>query len=261
MIYIYPIGDFCNMLFHIASIYALAKDNGDELCLLNIEDKINSLINDTRGNDLTHAAKYKYIFNRISTANGHVSDVVNHPFQYTPIPYKKGHQYFGYFQSEKYFKHRRDEILELFRPDEEFHADIDKYSHLFGNISLHVRRNEYVRLYSSIHPPQTIEYYQNALSYLPEDMIVVIFSDDLKWCKENFIGERYVFINEIDYISLYLMSKMKHNIIANSTFSWWGAWLSEYEDKMVIAPKRWFGNNVPVGTNDADIIPENWIRI
>ncbi|GAG88297.1 unnamed protein product, partial [marine sediment metagenome] len=72
-----------------------------------------------------------------------------------------------------------------------------------------------------------------------------------------FIGDRFVFIDEIDYISLYVMSKMKHHIIANSSFSWWGAWLSEYDNKIVIAPEVW----VNTREDTSDVIPNNWIKI
>ena len=89
-------------------------------------------------------------------------------------------------------------------------------------------------------------------------MQVVIFSDDLSWCKQNFVGERYIFINEIDYISLYLMTKMKYHINANSSFSWWGAWLSE--DNNAIVPKEWFAKTVAF-YSDKDIYPDDWKKI
>ena len=136
-----------------------------------------------------------------------------------------------------------------------FSFEINKYQNIFGNISLHVRRKDYVG--SPIFGTVGLDYYQNALLQLPQDMQVVVFSDDLKWCRENFIGGRFLFIDDNDYVVLYLMSKMKHHIIANSTFSWWGAWLSEYQDKIVIAPKVWFGTDIPY----ADIVPENWIKL
>jgi hypothetical protein len=258
MIYIHPVGGLGNMFFHIASIWSLAKDHDDELCLLNINKKINDLINDSRC-DLKHAADYKYIFDRFKCIEGNVNQSIEYPFKYCLLEYKNEHEYRGYFQCEEYFKHRRIEILNLFKPAIENLEEINKYSDLFGNISLHVRRGDYVKMYPEIHIPQTIEYYNNALSLLPNDMKVLIFSDDIKWCRENFIGERYVFIDEIDYISIYLMSKMNHHIIANSSFSWWGAWLSEYENKIIIAPKNWFGSRKI--NLDADLIPKNWIRI
>ena len=94
----------------------------------------------------------------------------------------------------------------------------------------------------------------------------LVFSDDIKWCKENFIGDKFLFIEEDrDYIELFLMSQCNHNIIANSSFSWWGAWLNKNENKIVVAPSKWFGENSEYikqeGINDKDILPKSWIKI
>ena len=248
MIYNYPVGGIGNILFQIASIWTLGKDNNDELCLLNINKITNDLIINNRGN-------INYLLNRFPNVNYEINNKIKHLFQYTPIQYKKDHEYIGYFQCEKYFKHRRKEILELFKPTNEHKIILNNYKGLFNNISLHVRHGDYYG-HPEIHLIQTIEYYQKAISRLPNDLKILVFSDDLRWCKQNFIGDRYVFIDEIDYISLYLMSKMKHNIIANSSFSWWGAWLSENDDKTVISPQKWFGTNIPYD----DIVPENWLK-
>jgi hypothetical protein len=253
MIYLHPIGGLGNMFFQIASIWTLAKDNCDDLYLLNVEDNIIHLIKDK---NRKQAVKYEYFFNRFSVKNDYIDNKLQYPFYYIPLIYKTEYEYLGYFQCEKYFKHRRIEILELFKPTEKINSEINKYKNLFSNISVHVRRGDYVN--AIVNVTQPIEYYRNALAQLPNDLKVLIFSDDLKWCKENFIGDRYVFIDEIDYISIYLMSKMKYHVIANSSFSWWSAWMSEYDDKIIITPKMWFGKNT---VYDGDLIPENWIRI
>ena len=253
MIYINPVGGLGNMLFHIASIWTLAKDNGDDLCLLNIDEKINVL-----ARYYQHNAP-KYIFNRLHQINGNAPYQIKYPFQHIPLEYKNEHEYIGFFQCEEYFKHKRNEILELFRPADEFIERIEEYSHLFNNISLHVRRGENVG--SPIHIPPSTEYYLNAISILPKDMSIIIFSDDLEWCRENFIDDRYVFIDDEDYIVIHLMSMMKHHIIANSTFSWWGAWMSEHHDKKVIAPEKWFGGKLLNQDIEMNIIPSDWIRL
>ena len=254
MIYVHPIGGMANMMFHIATIWTLAKDNNDILVLLDIDKKINNLIHDGRIN-LDHANDYKYLFDRFPQITNYSPNKIGFAFEELNIPYIPNREYVGYFQSEEYFKHRRSEILELFKPAESFIGKINAYSNLFNNISLHVRRNDYVKLYPEIHIPQQMEYYNEALSLLPQDKKVLIFSDDLPWCYENFIGDRFIFIKELDYISMYLMSKMKYHIIANSSFSWWGAWLGESEK--VIAPKKWFGNDL----NYENIVPKNWLKI
>jgi len=252
MIYIHPIGGLGNSFFNIASIWTLAKDSDDELCLLNIDEKIRFL-KQRHGRE---ALNYQYIFNRFQIKNGGASRIIEYPFKYVPLTYHNETEYIGYYQCEKYFKHRRDEIVELFKPTDEIIEKVNEYSHLFGEACLHVRRGDYVG--SRVNIPQTINYYYSALELIPEDMKMLVFSDDLNWCKERFVGDRFEFIDEMDYISLYLMMKMKHNIIANSSFSWWGAWMSEYDDKTIIAPKKWFGENT---VYDGDLVPENWIRI
>jgi TFIIF-interacting CTD phosphatase-like protein len=98
------------------------------------------------------------------------------------------------------------------------------------------------------------------MKYFESNAHFVIFSDDIQYCKNNFSNIKNVsFIEDKDYIELLLMSKMDGAIIANSTFSWWGAWLNSNPNKIVIAPKKWFGDRCDL--NESDIIPSNWIRL
>ena len=88
----------------------------------------------------------------------------------------------------------------------------------------------------------------------------LVFSDDIDWCKGVFRGDRFTFIEgEKDYIDLYIMSQCKNNIIANSTFSWWGAWLNKNKNKKIVAPKKWFGSLI--SHNTKDLIPKEWIKV
>ena len=103
-----------------------------------------------------------------------------------------------------------------------------------------------------------MEYYSQAMKHFP-DTNFIVFSDDIQWCKENFKGEEFTFIEEDDYIELYLMSMCRHNIIANSSFSWWGSYLNQNEDKIVIAPSKWFGTDGRLKTEN--IYGEGWIVI
>jgi hypothetical protein len=255
MIYIHPVGGLGNFLFHIAAIWSLAKDNNDDLCLLDVDAKIKIMKRDEIWN-APHADDYRFLFNRFPNKNGIVVQQLHYPFIYAPLVYRPEYEYCGYFQSEKNFNHRRNDILKLFGHPIEFEGRINKYSHLFGNISIHVRRGNYL-YYPNIHPQQSMDYYNTAISMLPTDLKILIFSDDIPWCRENFIGDKFVFIDEIDYISLYVMSKMKYHIITNSSFSWWGAWLSVYDDKIVIAPKKWLGDGIE---DTKDLIPDSWIK-
>ena len=204
-------------------------------------------------------------------------------FHYKKITYSPGIHLNGYFQSEKYFVNNREQILDVFRVSDTDNEFIQKtFGHLLKGttVSLHIRRGDYtLPQYSSHHPVQSIEYYKTAMSHFDDDVNYLIFSDDIEWAKENFKGDNINFItkttisgNDVmttldiskggwpDYIEMYLMSMCDHNIIANSSFSWWGAWLNENPNKIVIAPKKWFGPAYQ-GINDNDIVPETWIRI
>lgn len=151
---------------------------------------------------------------------------------------------FGYFQSEKYFKHIEDEIRKDFTFKEELSTDCEQFFNMnfLGSkvISLHIRRGDYVT--NSNHPVQTLEYYKEALSKFPNDLPVLVFSDDFEWCDEQemFNSDRfYLSEGSASDADLYMMSLCNYHIIANSSFSWWGAWLAKSEK--TIAPTNWFG--------------------
>ena len=163
----------------------------------------------------------------------------------------------GYFQTEKYFKHIEDEI----RSDFTFKEDLLELCKSFiyeDTISLHIRRGDYV--HNPNHPVQPISYYEQALAELPE-LPVIIFSDDSEWCKEQelFSDDRFMVAegNSTD-CDLCLMSLCKCHIIANSSYSWWGAWLANSEK--VIAPKNWFGGDC-VNKETKDMYCEGWISL
>jgi hypothetical protein len=170
----------------------------------------------------------------------------------------------GYFQTEKYFKHIEDEIRQDFtfkdailNPCKEMMWQMD------FPIALHVRRTDYITN-SANHPPCTLEYYKNALEHFDDDRQVIVFSDDPAWCKEQelFSDDRFMISeNEDNRIDLCLMSLCSDYIIANSTFSWWGAWLSVNKDKKVIAPIQWFGTGYTKDHNTKDVTPNGWTRI
>ena len=146
-------------------------------------------------------------------------EYMDHP--YKEIPYHKHQKWYGYFQTEKYFKDQRDKLIDLFKPTEEQSTYIyNKYKNLLSSncVSLHIRRGDYVHL-KHLHPLLSSEYYTKALDLLKPFDNVLVFSDDISWCKENF-DKSYEFISEDDCIELYLMSQCTNNIIANSSFSW-----------------------------------------
>jgi len=188
----------------------------------------------------------------------------------------------GFFQSEKYFKHVEDELREDYtfkkewlEPCQEFMSQFDGEEVIF----IHVRRGDpnladkrgfkwaYVNLQDQ-HPVQPLEYYEEALKRFSEDAPVLVFSDSIDWCKEQniFKTDRFMFSEPEDkyddgalvpYVDLCLMSLCSHAIIANSSMSWWGAWLQTNPNKKVIAPKMWFGS--AYGFHDTkDLYCQGW---
>ena len=172
----------------------------------------------------------------------------------------------GFWQSEKYFAKWANQIrsdLKMKAPEDEQNL---KYLVRIQNtnaVSIHVRRGDYVE--NSTHPLCKIGYYEDAIAIIrekvPEPMFF-IFSDDTDWVHANLsINDNCCIIEhnkQNGTADMYLMSQCKHHIIANSSFSWWGAWLNESSDKIVIAPQKWF-YNTSIDTND--LIPERWISI
>jgi hypothetical protein len=164
----------------------------------------------------------------------------------------------GYFQSEKYFKSIEDELRSVdfvFKNNiqEDCQEIVEEYT---GSIALHIRRNDYVT--NPSHPLQNNQYYSDALEQFPQDLPVLVFSDDIEWCKkqELFSEDRFL-ISETEnpYFDLYIMSQCAYHIICNSTFSWWGAWLAN--SKNVIAPKNWFSGDC-INHNTKDLYLPHW---
>jgi hypothetical protein len=235
-------GGLGNQLFQIATTIALAIKNNDETCF--------DIDNHRIGLQGKNASNYKSnVYRKLN--NGiinNISNIYNETgFHYSKIPYKESLKIVGYFQSEKYFIDYRDEILNLFEPNENIITYINsKYGDILTKktCSLHVRRGDYLN-FSDNHPPLQLKYYQDAIKNFDSDTLFLVFSDDINWCKTVFIGNNFIFIeNEEDYIDLYIMSLCKNNIIANSSFSWWGSWLNKNKDKKIIAPSKWFGEKL-----------------
>jgi len=176
------------------------------------------------------------------------------------IGLQDGDGLWGYWQSEKYFKDFESEIKDLFSPTDEIVDYINsKYGDILENsVSIHSRRGDYL-VKPQYHPTCGMEYYNSAISHFGHRKNFLVFGDDLNWLIDNF-DDNFHIIQETDVIDLYIMSMCTDNIIANSTFSWWGAWLNSNEDKKVIAPKQWFGSAAS-GHNTKDLIPNSWITI
>jgi hypothetical protein len=176
----------------------------------------------------------------------------------------------GYFQSEKYFVKYRDNLRKEFT----FHeAPSERNAALLNEIkngttlSIHVRRGDYVTLSSAsvFHGCMNETYYSDSISrmleMIPEINLCCVFSDDIEWARQHItsaVKTLFVDWNKKGSEDLRLMMNCTHHIIANSSFSWWGAWLSEKEHSKIIAPAKWFAD---ANASDMDIVPERWIRI
>jgi hypothetical protein len=252
-------GGLGNILFPAATAYSYSIDN-------NYDFKTN---NGHSGYLHTNPKHYlDSIFKNFETLSEIPSVVVHeeNSFTFKQIPTHEGLDIFlsGYYQSEKYFAKNENKINSLILSDfDRFGLANDKFNALFNCddtvVSLHVRRGSYLKL-KDHHTNLSLEYYKKALS-LVDHTKVLIFSDEIEYCRENFIDKKYFFhYSEDDLLDLYLMSLCHNNIIANSTYSWWGAWLNKNKNKKIIAPKKWFGpSNSHFDTKD--LIPESWIKI
>jgi hypothetical protein len=175
----------------------------------------------------------------------------------------------GLWQSPLYFAKYQDEIRKIFTIKENYIDNLDSIANDIKNsqsVSVHIRRGDYLSKIAYRELGLTsIEFYKKSIAYMSETITnpqFYFFSDDIEWVKSEFHLPNANFVsgektkNNIE--DFYLMSQCKHNIIANSTFSWWAAWLNENPEKIVVAPIKWF-NKLRHSTKD--LIPEKWIRI
>lgn len=177
--------------------------------------------------------------------------------------------YIGFFQSFRYFERCRNDILDAFSFSEEKLSDKSKKISLkmqeCNSVALHIRRGDYLKPHfvAGFGACCNLDYYRRAIEYIynhVDNPHFFLFSDDPDWVKNNLKIDGAVVIdfnvNTDSWQDLYLMTQCRHNVIANSSFSWWGAWLGTQEDKIIIAPKRWWAT-----LEHDDIIPDDWIRI
>lgn len=276
MLFAQLLGGLGNVLFITANLYSLSIDREMDYCVTNYTQS---------------CTKRKSEGRWISTMLKSVNKVNKRPnnvklkyrergmnVQKIPQTKGKGLELYGYWQSSKYFDHNRGKIIELFTEfKKEIQKDLDKIFNYKGKtIALHIRRGDYVQLQHA-HVVQDIKYYEQALERmakeleyetveaLNKDYRVMVFSDDIDWCKTV---DLFKSLKNVKYMArnppiedMYLMSMCDHHIIANSTFSWWGAYLNTNEDQKVMAPSKWFNPNYKKPSEWKDIYCEKWIVI
>jgi hypothetical protein len=254
------LGRLGNQMFQFASLKGIAKNNNYNFCLPPSEDK-----DEWVDHQLFIPFKFQNVMLlNIQYVDGNRPTIQEKSFAFDEELYNNCPKWVnlqGYFQSEKYFKNIEDEIRNDFQFHDHIYDPAKKMIDGVDNpISLHIRRTDYLTL-SHNHNNLGLEYYEEALKHFDNDRTVIIFSDDPEWCnqQEIFSGDRFlVSENNSNYVDLCLMTLCKDHIIANSSFSWWGAWLAK--GNKVIAPSKWFGpDNAHLDTTD--LYCSNWIVI
>ena len=253
-------GRLGNQMFQFASLKGIARNRGFEYCFPPSQGT-------NEWND--HQLFIPFKFSNTSSLNVQFIDsnrpeILESDFSFDEKLFNECPDWVsirGFFQTEKYFCHIKDEIRsdfifkdEILDPCKEMISNLDS-----PPISLHVRRTDYVT--NPNHTLLKLEYYKEALKQF-DDQLVLVFSDDPKWCNEQelFSSDRFL-ISEgnSNYIDLCLMTLCSGHIIANSSFSWWGAWLSK--SSKVVAPKGWFLGSDNQHLDTKDIVPETWMTI
>jgi hypothetical protein len=175
----------------------------------------------------------------------------------------------GYWQSSWYFDDYSDEIRATFKLDyplsEPATKVYEKIKKDNRSVSLHFRRGDYVtnKAAADILGTLPIKYYKEAIEVLKQkkgDINLYVFSDDINWCKKNLkLNSNVIFVEQTTTSDdLKLMAACRHNVIANSSFSWWAGWLNQNQGKIVVAPKKWFANNPDYSSLE---LPKTWVSL
>jgi hypothetical protein len=246
-VYIELRSGLCNHLFQLAAAYSYAKSHGRPLVVST----------HTANGKRTYYHNYLTAFQPLIGPPPNQIHLWKEPtFSYRPIP-AGINALTGYFQTDKYFRDISDEVCALFTPPEPIriavetkHAALLTPPMLSDAVVVHVRRTDYVAS-TTVHGILDVAYYERAIAAARKFSSgpLLVFSDDLPWCRAQSMFAGAIFVDEpTDYMALYLMSQFRHIVIANSTFSWWAAYMGP-QPKTVIAPSRWFG---PSGPKDVD---------
>ena len=206
----------------------------------------------------------KIDFNIFQTPPQDKSKHIWSPFHYDDVIPDEGQPtvFAGWYQTEKYFIKYSEVIKDLFSPTLSFiKKAMSDFPFLNDSVvgAINVRRGDYLTQ-PRRHPVITMDYINESYKQLPHCDKIIVLSDDIEWCKENIKLPNLVFVeNYRDCEALWLLSLCDHFIISNSSFSWWGAYLSRTDNKVVISPDTWFGPDV---TDDPkDIWCEDWVKI
>lgn len=242
--YLGGLGRLGNQMFQVASLAGIASNRGFEFCLPNSRNiTLYDVFNLKKfiKNKTNYALKeldFGFDENAYNSCEDNV-DII------------------GYMQSEKYFINIKKYIKELFSFNEDTFKICKEYISFLNSevISLHIRRTDYIN--DPNHVVQDLKYYMDSLDYINKRLPVLVFSDDIAWCEEQFFfkDKKFKIIKSNNQeIDLCLMTMCNYHIIANSSFSWWGSWLSN--SKITVAPKSWYKSDSIFPSKD--IYSSNW---
>jgi hypothetical protein len=245
-------GGLGNQMLEIAAAASLAKDN-EAVLIINNEEHI--LPNQGRNvnNYLDNIFSRIMVDKTIKPQNVYKREVCT----YEPIPYRPNLKIMSHCQSWRYFDHNREYIRKLF--------GLDKHDHrAFGDVAVHLRRGDYYK-FPDHHPQLPPKYFIDAVK-LAKAKQVDIFTDDPNWCKENLDFGVPTFYDcpspPNDWVELYRMMCYQNLIISNSSFGWWGAYLSRHPDVKIYVPSIWFGRAmIAEGFNIDDLVLPEWIKV
>ena len=235
-------GRFGNQLFQIASTIGIALKNGHDYIFPMWK----------YSEYFSYPLPHLNFFGNIEYIDEKFQIIEETSSGYTEFNLQKNKNYDlkGYFQSYKYFGDYKEIFLKYFELNREYTIIPND-----NVISIHVRRGDYINL-QHIHPILEFEYYKKAMEHFPNDSTFLVFSDDMPWCRKNFRDKNFLFIEDDLIKEFSYMKNCKYNIIANSSLSWWAAYLNPNPNKIIIAPKVYVLNE-----KTDDRIPKEWIRI
>lgn len=250
-------GRLGNQMFQYAAVRGIAERQGYEFAIPPSEFK-----NEWTDHQLFEAFKLSGLKNIEYVRGDYVREKHFAFDEYLLNDMPDGHSLYGFLQTEKYFKHIEPQIREDFEfKDEIYFPCKEIIDTLERPIALHVRRGDYLTN-SENHPPCTKDYFQRAIELFDESRPIMVFSDDPNWCNKQFPEDRFLVSEGFDNLTdLCLMSLCGDFIISNSSYSWWGSWLSQNNEKTIVAPSRWFGTGYTAAHDTSDLYCKNWTVI
>ena len=260
--YLGKMGQLGNQMFQYAALKGIATKHNYQWCIPNHKQVVDDGIGNKLRIELFDCFKLESLQAIGMLHNGHAPVVQEKHFHFDKDLLElcpDEISLVGYFQSEKWFKHIETDI----RKDFQFHDEIlspckEMIEGITSPVAVHIRRGDFI-INSARHHNLSLDYYKKALKHFDKTSTIIVFSDDPDWCKEQKVfDDDHILVAEgnTNYVDLCLMSLCEGHIIANSTFSWWGAWLAD--SQKVIAPSIWFGEELRSVNDIKDLYPKSW---